>query len=102
MCALELLILFSLTGCVCGDFFRSIRFEERRLPGYVKTSGGQLLVAAGVYWLLRLLGADVMWTLPLAQRWCSNPDWVHLDTTPFFCYIRDASALLGEFPMIGG
>ena len=30
-----------------------------------------------------------------AQKWCVNPSYVHLDTTPFYALVRDSGATLG-------
>ncbi|NXN99390.1 G6PC phosphatase, partial [Rhinopomastus cyanomelas] len=51
--------------------------------------------ALGFYLLLRLLGVDLLWTLEKARRWCADPAWVHLDTTPFASLFRNLGVLLG-------
>ncbi|XP_034549520.1 glucose-6-phosphatase 2-like isoform X2 [Notolabrus celidotus] len=30
-----------------------------------------------------------------AKKWCANPDWIHLDTTPFAGLVRNLGALFG-------
>ncbi|XP_068439056.1 glucose-6-phosphatase catalytic subunit 1-like [Clinocottus analis] len=51
--------------------------------------------AVGFYLALKALGVDLLWTLAKAQRWCSRPEWVHLDSTPFASLLRNMGSLLG-------
>ncbi|XP_010140844.1 PREDICTED: glucose-6-phosphatase-like, partial [Buceros rhinoceros silvestris] len=51
--------------------------------------------ALGFYLLLRVLGVDLLWTLEKAQRWCTHPEWVHIDTTPFASLLRNLGILFG-------
>ncbi len=75
---------------------------ELRFKTYVVVSVLQIVVGASIYGLLWLFEVDAMWTLPLALKWCARKEWVHLNTTPFYCYVRDASALLGERLLFSG
>ena len=85
------------SGLVLGFCCNRIRMEDKYLLSYITVSTSQLLMAAAIYLSLSQLSLDVMWTLPLATKWCMNAAWIHLDMTPFFCFIRDASALLGKY-----
>uniref|UniRef100_A0A8C5TT39 Glucose-6-phosphatase catalytic subunit 1 n=1 Tax=Malurus cyaneus samueli TaxID=2593467 RepID=A0A8C5TT39_9PASS len=49
----------------------------------------------GFYLLLWTFGVDLLWTLEKAQRWCSRPEWVHIDTTPFASLLRNLGILFG-------
>ncbi|RLV82908.1 hypothetical protein DV515_00016522 [Chloebia gouldiae] len=49
----------------------------------------------GFYLLLWTFGVDLLWTLEKAQKWCSNPEWVHIDTTPFASLLRNLGILFG-------
>ncbi|MCQ7614228.1 hypothetical protein NP188_24385 [Salmonella enterica] len=51
--------------------------------------------ALGFYLLLKSLGVDLLWTLEKAKRWCSQPEWVHIDTTPFASLFKNLGTLLG-------
>ncbi|XP_041671668.1 glucose-6-phosphatase a, catalytic subunit, tandem duplicate 1 [Cheilinus undulatus] len=51
--------------------------------------------AVGFYLLLKALGVDLLWTMAKAQKWCINPGWVHLDTTPFASLLRNMGTLFG-------
>lgn len=47
------------------------------------------------YYTLTLAGVDVLRTLTLARKHCSNPAWVHVDTTPYFSMVRFLSFCSG-------
>uniref|UniRef100_A0A3Q1F6L0 glucose-6-phosphatase n=1 Tax=Acanthochromis polyacanthus TaxID=80966 RepID=A0A3Q1F6L0_9TELE len=51
--------------------------------------------AVGFYLLLKFLGVDLLWTLEKAQKWCVDPEWVHLDSTPFASLLRNMGSLFG-------
>ncbi|KAK7795529.1 LOW QUALITY PROTEIN: hypothetical protein U0070_015821 [Myodes glareolus] len=50
---------------------------------YRKSNIFLFLFALGFYLLLRLLNIDLPWSLPIAKKWCANPDWIHIDSTLF-------------------
>ncbi|XP_067397171.1 glucose-6-phosphatase 3 [Emydura macquarii macquarii] len=68
---------------------------ERKLSFYVAAALALLLSATGLYWGMVALGADVDWSIRLATKWCSNPEWIRLDTRPFSSLCRDAASALG-------
>lgn len=45
--------------------------------------------------LLEALGVPLHWTLELARRWCVNPEWAHLNSTPLASLLRNMGSLLG-------
>lgn len=45
--------------------------------------------------LLEALGVPLHWTLELAQKWCVNPEWAHLNSTPLASLLRNMGSLLG-------
>lgn len=47
------------------------------------------------YLLLKIVGVDLLWTMAKAQKWCINPEWVNLDTTPFASLLRNMGTLFG-------
>uniref|UniRef100_A0A8C3CKD5 glucose-6-phosphatase n=1 Tax=Cairina moschata TaxID=8855 RepID=A0A8C3CKD5_CAIMO len=67
----------------------------RPLPVYLGVTTFLFSFALGLYLLLRALGVDLLWTLEKAQRWCSRPEWVHIDTTPFASLLRNLGILFG-------
>lgn len=55
------------------------------------------LIAATLlsYFILSILIYDPSISVTKAQRWCINPSYIHLDTTPFYALVRDAGTTLG-------
>lgn len=51
--------------------------------------------AACFYLLLKSTDVDPLWSVTKASKWCANPDWIHLDTTPFAGLVRNLGALFG-------
>ena len=47
------------------------------------------------YHLLLSVLFDPSLSVRKAQRWCANPSFIHLDTTPFYALVRDAGAAFG-------
>lgn len=47
------------------------------------------------YLLLESINIDPFWSVTKAKKWCANPDWIHLDTTPFAGLVRNLGALFG-------
>ncbi|KAL4841178.1 hypothetical protein H8958_021995 [Nasalis larvatus] len=45
--------------------------------------------------LHRLLNIDLLWSVPIAKKWCANPDWIHIDTMPFAGLVRNLGVLFG-------
>ncbi|EDL27031.1 glucose-6-phosphatase 2 isoform 1 [Mus musculus] len=65
------------------------------LSVYLKTNVFLFLFALGFYLLLRLFGIDLLWSVPIAKKWCANPDWIHIDSTPFAGLVRNLGVLFG-------
>uniref|UniRef100_A0A8C2I2L7 Glucose-6-phosphatase catalytic subunit 1 n=1 Tax=Cyprinus carpio TaxID=7962 RepID=A0A8C2I2L7_CYPCA len=62
---------------------------------YVHTILCLVFIALGLYALLDAASIDPYWSLMKAQKWCIQPEWVHLDTTPFAGLLRNTGALFG-------
>ena len=69
--------------------------QAASLSTYLKTNVFLFLFALGFYLLLRLLDIDLLWSVPIAKKWCTNPDWIHIDTTPFASLVRNLGVLFG-------
>lgn len=65
------------------------------LRTYLQTNAFLLSYAVCFYVLLKLTGIDPLWSVSKAKKWCANPDWIHLDTTPFAGLVRNLGALFG-------
>ncbi|EPY82644.1 hypothetical protein CB1_000638008 [Camelus ferus] len=69
--------------------------QSASLSTYLKTNLFLFLFALGLYLLLGLLDIDLLWSVPIAKKWCANPDWIHIDTTPFAGLVRNLGVLFG-------
>jgi len=54
-----------------------------------------IATSAGAYLLQMALGIDPQWSVRLAFKWCRNPEFVHVVTTPLFSSVRVCGASLG-------
>ncbi|XP_034500182.1 glucose-6-phosphatase 2 isoform X3 [Ailuropoda melanoleuca] len=68
---------------VAEAFEHTPGIQTASLSTYLKTNLFLFLFALGFYLLLRLFDIDLLWSVPIAKKWCANPDWIHIDTTPF-------------------
>ncbi|XP_046894606.1 glucose-6-phosphatase catalytic subunit 1-like isoform X1 [Hypomesus transpacificus] len=83
-------------GIIVAQAFNHIQWiYGASLRHYIYTTVLLLSVALGLYLLLRGAGVDLLWTLDKAQNWCLNPEWVHMDTTPFASLFRNTGTLFG-------
>ncbi|XP_048371975.1 glucose-6-phosphatase catalytic subunit 1-like [Sphaerodactylus townsendi] len=80
---------------VAASFQRIHSIYTASLQRYMATTLFLFSFALGFYLLLKVLGVDLLWTLEKAKRWCENPEWVHLDTTPFAGLLRNLGILFG-------
>lgn len=62
---------------------------------YLQVNFFLLSFAVCFYLLLKLLDIDPLWSVAKAKTWCANPEWIHLDTTPFAGLWRNLGALFG-------
>nr|XP_056720698.1 glucose-6-phosphatase catalytic subunit 1-like [Euleptes europaea] len=85
-----------ISGMLVAASFQGIHaIYNASLQRYVATTLFLFSFALGFYLLLKVLGVDLLWTLEKAKRWCENPEWVHLDTTPFAGLLRNLGILFG-------
>lgn len=87
-------------GTLCGVAVahclqKSRLARETRLSYCLVLSFGLFSSTLLLYQLLSLAVYDPSVTLRKAQKWCSNPSYIHLDTTPFYALMRDLGAALG-------
>lgn len=80
---------------VAEAFNRQQWIYSASLKQYFNTTLFLLSFAVGFYVLLKVLGVDLLWTLEKAQKWCINPAWVHMDSTPFASLLRNMGTLFG-------
>ncbi|XP_065098824.1 glucose-6-phosphatase a, catalytic subunit, tandem duplicate 1 [Paramisgurnus dabryanus] len=85
-----------MSGIIVAEIFsRQQWIYSASLKKYFNSTLFLLSFAVGFYVLLKVLGVDLLWTLEKAQKWCVNPDWVLMDTTPFASLLRNMGTLFG-------
>ncbi|XP_054644452.1 glucose-6-phosphatase 2-like isoform X2 [Dunckerocampus dactyliophorus] len=89
-------ILGLLAGMLVGEALEHLPSVcNVSLKAYIQITVFLFCIAVSLYLLLRLAGVDPLWSVAKAKRWCGNPDWIHLDTTPFAGLVRNLGALSG-------
>uniref|UniRef100_A0A3Q3AV71 glucose-6-phosphatase n=1 Tax=Kryptolebias marmoratus TaxID=37003 RepID=A0A3Q3AV71_KRYMA len=89
-------ILGLIAGMLVAEVFDHIPSIYRAsLKSYLQVNVFLLSFAVCFYLLLKLLDFDPLWSVVKAKKWCANPDWIHLDTTPFAGLWRNLGALFG-------
>ncbi|CAB1328472.1 unnamed protein product, partial [Coregonus sp. 'balchen'] len=89
-------ILGVLAGILVAEAFEHVpSIHTASLKVYLQTSFFLFSFAVSLYFLLKMIDIDLLWSIPKAKKWCANPDWIHLDTTPFAGLVRNLGALFG-------
>ncbi|XP_006636670.1 glucose-6-phosphatase 2 [Lepisosteus oculatus] len=89
-------ILGVLAGMLVAEVFEHIpSIQTASLKVYITTNFFLFSFAVGFYLVLKMIDIDLLWSVPKAKKWCINPDWIHLDTTPFAGLVRNLGALFG-------
>ena len=65
------------------------------LKVYLQTNVFLFSFAGCFYLILKSTELDPLWSVTKAKKWCANPDWIHIDTTPFAGLVRNLGALFG-------
>ncbi|XP_030255273.1 glucose-6-phosphatase a, catalytic subunit, tandem duplicate 1 [Sparus aurata] len=89
-----------IAGVITGVLVAEVVSKEKwiydaSMRKYFHTTLSLTSLAVCFYLLLRVLGVDLLWTMEKAQKWCVNPEWVHLDSTPFASLLRNMGTLFG-------
>jgi len=90
-----MLVLFYVVGLIISHVLIPMTVDHLTLKHYVIYSFVLLLAGVAIFYTLLLLGMDPFWSYYLAKHWCSQPDWIHLNTSLLFALVRDSSSLLG-------
>ncbi|KAM4691752.1 glucose-6-phosphatase catalytic subunit 1-like [Rhinophrynus dorsalis] len=85
-----------ISGMVVAEIFNHIQFiYNSSLKKYIYTTCFLFFFALCLFIILKALGMDVLWTLEKARRWCAQPEWIHIDTTPFAGLLRNLGIFFG-------
>lgn len=83
-------------GIIVAEIFsRQQWIYNTSLKRYFSITLFLLVFTVGFYVLLKAVGVDLLWTLEKAQKWCVNPAWVLMDTTPFASLMRNMGTFFG-------
>ncbi|XP_034429826.1 glucose-6-phosphatase 2-like isoform X1 [Hippoglossus hippoglossus] len=89
-------ILGLLSGMLVAAVFDHIpSVYSASLKVYMQTNVFLFSFAVCLYLLLKVMGIDLLWSVTKAKKWCANPEWIHLDTSPFAGLLRNLGALFG-------
>uniref|UniRef100_A0A7M4FF22 glucose-6-phosphatase n=1 Tax=Crocodylus porosus TaxID=8502 RepID=A0A7M4FF22_CROPO len=80
---------------VAEAFEHTPAIQTASLRTYIKINLFLFISALGFYLILKLIDIDLLWSVPKAKKWCANPDWINIDTTPFAGLVRNLGALFG-------
>lgn len=85
-----------ISGIIVAEVFSKQQWiYTASLQKYFNITVFLLVFAVCFYVLLKALGVDLLWTLEKAQKWCDNPEWVHMNTSPFASLLRNMGTLFG-------
>ncbi|XP_066521633.1 glucose-6-phosphatase catalytic subunit 1-like [Hoplias malabaricus] len=85
-----------ISGIIVAEVFsRQQWIYHACLQKYFNITLFLLVFAVGFYVFLKALDVDLLWTLEKAQKWCNNPTWVNMDTSPFASLLRNMGTLFG-------
>ncbi|KAJ6660770.1 hypothetical protein lerEdw1_017396 [Lerista edwardsae] len=89
-------ILGVIAGMLVAEAFEPMpAIQTASLKTYIKTNAFLFVSALGLYLVLKLIDIDLLWSVPKAKKWCANPEWINIDTTPFAGLVRNVGALFG-------
>ncbi|KAL5005059.1 hypothetical protein ScPMuIL_018515 [Solemya velum] len=83
------------TGVLMNYGFSKLPPEVFTVKNHVWVACAILVTSWLTYTALVVVGIDPFWSVGLAQKWCADSHWIHLDTTVFNALIRDFACLLG-------
>lgn len=82
-------------GCLVAWALDNINQKQLNTFSYCAITAGMLTSAFTLYGLLKAIGVNPMWSVDRAIKWCAKPEYVHLDTTPFFSMMRYSGFIFG-------
>ncbi|XP_044153716.1 glucose-6-phosphatase catalytic subunit 1-like [Bufo gargarizans] len=85
-----------ISGIVVAKVFNQLQIIYGvNLKKYIYITVFLFSFALGFYLILKAYDVDLLWTLEKASHWCSKPEWIHIDSTPFAGLIRNVGIFLG-------
>jgi len=87
--------MFCVVGLIIAHRFITVAVGHLTLKHYLIWSFGLLVAGISIFYTLLFFGMDPFWSYYLAKHWCSQPDWIHLNTSLLYALVRDSASLLG-------
>uniref|UniRef100_A0A8C5QWL7 glucose-6-phosphatase n=1 Tax=Leptobrachium leishanense TaxID=445787 RepID=A0A8C5QWL7_9ANUR len=84
-----------ITGVFLGNVLQRTVPQSRTFVFFALTSIFLLFGAIFMNWGMNKSGLDLSWSIHLATKWCSRPEWIHPETRPFSSVTRSAGNALG-------
>ncbi|XP_028662188.1 glucose-6-phosphatase 2-like [Erpetoichthys calabaricus] len=89
-------VLGVFAGMLVAEVFQHMPcIQTANLQVYLKISLLLLSTALSFYLTLKMINVDLLWSVTKARKWCANPEWVHLDSSPFAGLVRNLGVLFG-------
>lgn len=82
-------------GCAVAMAMDYLNTDNMKTSHYVLATGGLLGSALSTFAVLKAMGMNPLWSVDRAVKWCANPAYIHIDTTPFFSMMRYCGFTLG-------
>ncbi|XP_053309834.1 glucose-6-phosphatase 3 [Spea bombifrons] len=84
-----------LTGVFLGHVLQRTVPRDRTLGFFTLASLFLLVGALLLNWIMSALGVDLSWSIHMATKWCSRPEWIRPESRPFSSITRSAGNALG-------
>jgi glucose-6-phosphatase len=86
----------ALLGCTLAKLLIDwVPMERLRPRHFCLATLAMFASAMGTYAVLKARGFDPLWSVGKAMRWCERPEYIHMDTTPFYSMMRYLGFCLG-------
>lgn len=89
-------VLGGFLGFVIGKVITTkVNLDKFKVYSYIIITIGMIISVLACFSTMTLLGIDPSWSVALAKEHCIRSEYVHLDTTPFFSFMRYTAYFLG-------
>jgi len=82
-------------GVLLGYLTNKVPVSKLKFDFHAGMALFTLIITLATYCICIGLNIDPDWSIPLAKMWCAHPEWVHLNTNPFYMLWRYSATILG-------
>ncbi|KAJ2938298.1 hypothetical protein O0L34_g13214 [Tuta absoluta] len=75
--------------------FHAARSVRWTVFWHVASAVTTVLIGVVTYFSMTWCGFDPQWTIKLAFKWCEQPEYIHVSTTPMYALVYSTGHLLG-------